>query len=169
MNLAPDLIAQATALLRLCDTRGLRVATAESCTGGLVAALLTEIPGSSSVVERGFVTYSNEAKSELLGVSATLIAEHGAVSEPVARAMAEGALVRSRADLAVAITGIAGPGGATPTKPVGLVHFGLAQRDGETRHLERRYGDLGRSEVRARAAGDALHLLTEAAQASLAD
>ena len=151
--------ARATALLQACRARGWMVATAESCTGGLVAALLTEIPGSSDVVERGFVTYSNEAKSEMLGVPAAVIAGHGAVSEPVARAMAEGALAHSRAQLAVSITGIAGPGGGSAAKPVGLVHFGLATRDRPTRHLERRYGDLGRTQVRARAVEDALALL----------
>jgi nicotinamide-nucleotide amidase len=127
-----------------------------------VAALLTEIPGSSAVVERGYVTYSNEAKSEMIGVPAGLIAAHGAVSEPVARAMADGALSRSKADVAVAITGIAGPGGATATKPVGLVHFGVARKDAPTRHLERRYGDLGREQVRRRAVEDALALLESA-------
>src|SRR5688572_31577845 len=114
--MTPNLKARATALLESYRQRGLKIATAESCTGGLVAALLTEIPGSSAVVERGFVTYSNEAKSELIGVSAALMAAHGAVSEPVARAMAEGAIAHSRADVAVAITGIAGPSGGTATK-----------------------------------------------------
>jgi nicotinamide-nucleotide amidase len=154
-----ELRKRAAALVRAFTERGLTVATAESCTGGLVAALLTEIPGSSAVVERGFVTYSNAAKTELVGVPAELIAAHGAVSEPVARAMAEGAVAASRADVAVAITGIAGPGGATATKPVGLVHFGLARTGAPTRHLERRYGDLGRGEVRRRAVEDALALL----------
>ena len=136
---------------------------AESCTGGLVAALLTEISGSSAVVERGFVTYSNEAKTELIGVPAELIATHGAVSEPVARTMAEGALAHSRADVAVAITGVAGPTGGTAAKPVGLVHFGLARKGAATIHLERRYGDLGRENVRRRAVEDALALLEQAA------
>lgn len=142
---------------------GKTVALAESCTGGLVAGLLTEIAGSSRVVERGFVTYSNDAKTELLGVPADLIARHGAVSESVARAMAEGALARSRADIAVAITGIAGPSGGSPEKPVGLVHFGLASKAAATRHLERRYGDLGREAVRRNAVSDALRLLEDAA------
>jgi nicotinamide-nucleotide amidase len=123
-----------------------------------VAALLTEVPGSSAVVERGFVTYSNDAKTEMLGVPADLIARHGAVSDEVARAMAEGALRRSKADVAVAITGIAGPGGATATKPVGLVHFALARGSVAT-PLERRYGDLGREAVRGKAVEDALELL----------
>jgi nicotinamide-nucleotide amidase len=160
--MTPEMKQRAAELLEAYRQRGLKIATAESCTGGLVAALLTEIAGSSAVVERGFVTYSNEAKTELIGVPADLIAAHGAVSEPVARAMAEGALARSRADVAVAITGIAGPGGATATKPVGLVHFGLARRAGGTLHLERRYGDLGREAVRRRAVEDALSLLEQA-------
>jgi nicotinamide-nucleotide amidase len=158
----PDLTALAGAVIRAYSERGWMIATAESCTGGLVAGLLTEIPGSSSVVERGFVTYSNEAKTELLGVAADLIATHGAVSEPVARAMAAGALARSRAHIAVAVTGIAGPGGATATKPVGLVHFGLASAGGATIHLERRYGDLGRERVRLSAVADALQMLRSA-------
>ncbi len=161
MTASPALAERAAALLKRYEAAGLRIVTAESCTGGLVAALLTEIPGSSAVVERGFVTYSNEAKSEMLGVLPDLIATHGAVSEAVARAMAEGALARSRADVAVAITGIAGPGGATETKPVGLVHFGLALQ-GRTAALERRYGDLGRSTVREKAVEDALNLLAGA-------
>ncbi|HEY8565284.1 MAG TPA: CinA family protein [Beijerinckiaceae bacterium] len=154
-----DLQPRAAQLLEACKARSWMIATAESCTGGLVAALLTEIAGSSAVVERGFVTYSNEAKTELIGVPVELISTYGAVSAEVALAMAEGAIGRSRAELAVSITGIAGPGGATPTKPVGLVHFGLARRGETTRHLERRYGDLGRTQVRRRAVEDALALL----------
>jgi len=126
----PALLAEAEALLALFRARGLMLATAESCTGGLVAATLTAIAGSSDVVERGFVTYSNEAKRELLGVSEESLATAGAVSEAVARAMAEGALARSRAAIAVSVTGIAGPGGATATKPLGLVFVGAARRDG---------------------------------------
>ena len=155
---SPALVQRAAALIRRYEAEGLRIVTAESCTGGLVAALLTEVPGSSAVVERGFVTYSNEAKAEMLGVPADLIAAQGAVSEAVARAMAEGALARSRADVALAITGIAGPGGATASKPVGLVHFAVA-RAGGTRHLERRYGDAGRMGVREKAVDDGLNLL----------
>lgn len=158
----PDLRDRAAALLDAYREKGLKIATAESCTGGLVAALLTEISGSSAVVERGFVTYSNEAKTELIGVSSDLISAHGAVSEPVARAMAEGALAHSRADVAVGITGVAGPTGGTATKPVGLVHFGLARKGAPTIHLERRYGDLGRENVRRRAVEDALSLLEQA-------
>jgi len=159
---APALLERAAVLIRAYAAQGWTIATAESCTGGRIAALLTEVPGSSAVVERGFVTYSNQAKAEMLGVSADLIAEHGAVSESVARAMAQGALVRSQAEVAVAVTGIAGPGGATATKPVGLVHFGLAVRDRPTLHLERRYGDLGRATVRGHAVEDALSLLERA-------
>jgi nicotinamide-nucleotide amidase len=160
--MTPDLKSRAARLLKAYADQGVKIATAESCTGGLVAALLTEIAGSSAVVERGFITYSNEAKTELIGVPAGLIAAHGAVSEPVARAMAEGALAHSRADVTVGVTGIAGPGGGSAAKPVGLVHFGLARRGVATVHLERRYGDLGRETVRLRAVEDALGLLERA-------
>ena len=121
-------------LLEACEGRGWQLATAESCTGGLIIACLTEIPGSSSVVARGYVTYDNQAKAEMLGVPAALLEQVGAVSEEVARAMAEGALQHAGVDLAIAVTGIAGPGGATPTKPVGLVHLAVATRGGSTRH-----------------------------------
>lgn len=124
----PELYRDATATLHHFREHGAMIATAESCTGGLIAAALTEIAGSSDVVDRGFVTYSNEAKIELLGVHAALIATHGAVSEPVARAMAEGALARSRATVTISVTGVAGPGGGTPAKPVGTVWFGRAHR-----------------------------------------
>lgn len=158
----PALLARAETLIAAYAASGRRIATAESCTGGLVAGLLTAVPGSSAVLERGFVTYSNAAKSDCLGVPPTLIDTHGAVSEATARAMAEGALARSRADVAVAITGVAGPGGGSATKPVGLVHFGLAATGAPTQHLERRYGDLGRTEIRRRAVADAVALLEEA-------
>ncbi|WP_201836957.1 CinA family protein [Microvirga zambiensis] len=160
--MTPEMKNRAAALLDAYKAKGLKIATAESCTGGLVAALLTEISGSSAVVERGFVTYSNEAKTELIGVPADLIAAHGAVSESVARAMAEGALSQSLADVTVGITGVAGPTGGTATKPVGLVHFGLARKGAATVHLERRYGDLGRETIRRRAVEDALSLLEQA-------
>jgi competence/damage-inducible protein CinA C-terminal domain len=153
---------RAATLIAAYAERGWMIATAESCTGGLVAGLLTEIAGSSAVVERGFVTYSNAAKAEAIGVPMELIETHGAVSEPVARAMAEGALARSHAQVAVAITGVAGPGGGSAAKPVGLVHFGLARTGRETIHLERRYGDLGREEVRRCAVAEALGLLERA-------
>lgn len=156
------LLARAEALVRAYVAVGQKIATAESCTGGLVAGLLTAVPGSSAVVERGFVTYSNEAKAEAIGVPMELIAAHGAVSEPVARAMAEGALKASRADVAVSITGIAGPGGGSAAKPVGLVHFGLAVKDRPTLHVERRFGDPGRMEIRQLAVAQAIELLEEA-------
>ncbi len=135
------------------------VATAESCTGGLIAALLTEIPGSSSVVERGFVVYSNAAKEELLAVPASTLARYGAVSEETARAMAEGALKASRADIAVSVTGIAGPDGGTAAKPVGLVHFACARRGGPTIAREERFGDIGRYAVRVASVRVGLDLL----------
>jgi len=153
------LIREAASLLDACRARSLKLATAESCTGGLIAALLTEIPGSSDVVERGFVTYSNAAKTEQLGVPADLIATHGAVSEPVARAMAEGALSHSRADLAVSVTGVAGPGGGTATKPVGLVHLAVARRGMPTLHQELRLGDIGRGPIRLATVDAALTLI----------
>ena len=130
MIIPAELEAEAEAVLAACRSRSVKLATAESCTGGLIAAALTAIPGSSDVVDRGFITYSNAAKAEMLDVPAELIAAQGAVSEAVARAMAEGALARSRADFAVAVTGVAGPGGGSPGKPVGLVWFGLAGRAG---------------------------------------
>ncbi|CAA2107308.1 Nicotinamide-nucleotide amidohydrolase PncC [Methylobacterium bullatum] len=160
----PALLARAEALVAAYAAAGLRAACAESCTGGLVAGLLTAVPGSSAVVERGFVTYSNDAKSEMLGVPADLIATHGAVSKSVARAMAEGALAHSHADVAVSITGIAGPGGGSEAKPVGLVHFGLARRGAATRHIERRFGDLGRGEIRRAAVAEALELFGRAVE-----
>lgn len=140
--------------------RGLMLATAESCTGGLVSGALTAVAGSSAVVDRGFVTYSNAAKSELLGVPADLIEAHGAVSEPVARAMAEGALARSRAQVTVSVTGVAGPGGGTADKPVGLVHFAAAGPAGVI-HAERRFGDVGREAVRLESVRTALGLLLD--------
>ena len=161
MNAA--LLVRAEALVAACRARGLTVATAESCTGGGIAALLTEVAGSSAVLDRGFVTYSNAAKAEMLGIDPALIERVGAVSAEVAVAMAEGALGRAGVDLAVAVTGIAGPGGATDTKPVGLVHLALAGRGRATRHVERRYGDLGRSVVRERTTADAIVLLEQAA------
>lgn len=154
----PELLARAERLVAAYAAAGRTLATAESCTGGLVAALLTAVPGSSAAVERGYVTYSNAAKAEAIGVDPDLIAGHGAVSEPVARAMAEGARKASRADVAVAITGIAGPGGGSADKPVGLVYLAVASPGG-TRHLERRYGDLGRAGIRRAAVADALALL----------
>jgi len=149
----------AARVLDTCRTRGLKIATAESCTGGLVAGALTEIPGSSDVFDRGFVTYSNAAKQQTLSVAASILERHGAVSRETADAMAAGALAMSDADLAVAITGIAGPAGGSAEKPVGLVHFAAASRDGCRVHRERRYGDAGRSAVRQQAVAEALAML----------
>jgi nicotinamide-nucleotide amidase len=159
-----ELIAQAQALLELCRKKKLKIATAESCTGGLVAATLTEVAGSSDVVERGFVTYSNEAKQAMLGVPATTLADHGAVSAETAQAMATGALAHAPVDLTVSITGIAGPGGAVAGKPVGLVHFAAASRRGQLIHHERRYGDIGRAQVRHASVIEALAMLRELAE-----
>ena len=162
-NLASVLPA-AREVIALCTAAGLKIATAESCTGGLVAGALTDIPGSSDVIDRGFVTYSNEAKRAMLGVKASTLESFGAVSKETATAMAVGALERAGVDLAVSITGIAGPGGATPGKPVGLVHFAVAARDGRILHRECRFGAIGRSAVRARSVVEALRMLMELAR-----
>jgi nicotinamide-nucleotide amidase len=152
----------AARLLDAYRSRGRRIATAESCTGGLVAALLTEVAGASDVVERGFIAYSNAAKVGMLGVTVDLIAAHGAASEEVARAMAEGALRVSSADISIAVTGIAGPGGGSEAKPVGLVHLAAARRGGATLHRQCRFGDIGRDGVRMRSVEVALALLQQA-------
>ncbi len=149
---------EAEALLQRCREAGLMLATAESCTGGLIAAALTAIPGSSDVVDRGFVTYTNEAKAELVGVDPAAIAAHGAVSEVVARAMAEGALARSRAGIAVAVTGVAGPGGGSVAKPVGLVWFAVARRGGATEAVSHVFPG-SRAEVRRATVAEALRLM----------
>jgi nicotinamide-nucleotide amidase len=161
-----SLLDRAAALEARCRERRLRLAAAESCTGGLVGALLTEIPGSSSVFERGFVVYSNRAKQEMLGVAEEVLAEHGAVSEATARAMALGALANSAAEIAVGVTGIAGPDGGTAEKPVGLVHFACARRGGPTVALERRFGPRSRADIRLAAVETALALLETAASAA---
>jgi nicotinamide-nucleotide amidase len=150
---------KAAQVLDLCRARGLKVATAESCTGGLVAGALTEIAGSSDVVDRGFVTYSNEAKETMLGVPSATLKRHGAVSAETAAAMASGALKNSPANIVVAITGIAGPGGGSQQKPVGLVHFAAASRNGRLIARERQYGDIGRESVREQSVAEALDLL----------
>lgn len=155
------LVADAAELLAACRARGLTLATAESCTGGLIAALLTEAPGSSDAFERGFVTYSNAAKTETLGVPADVIERFGAVSEEVARAMAAGALQHSPADLSIAVTGVAGPGGGTPRKPVGLVHITAARRHGGILHRVIRSGDIGRGAVRRASVAEAFRLARE--------
>ena len=159
----PDTLSLAEAVLAACRRRGWHLATAESCTGGLVAAALTTVADSSDVVERGFVTYSNEAKIELLGVPAETIAAHGAVSAQIAAAMARGAVARTPADLAVSITGIAGPGGGTPQKPVGLVYLGAARRDGACR-VERHVFPGDRTAIRDAALILALEMLQSEAQ-----
>lgn len=153
------LLAAAAKLLDMCRDRNETIVTAESCSGGLVAATLTALPGSSAVFERGFVTYSNSAKSEALGVPFWLIERHGAVSEDVARAMAGGALTHSHASLAVAVTGIAGPDGGTAAKPVGLVCFAAGRRDQPMCSESVSFGDLGRTEIRRRCVERALALL----------
>jgi nicotinamide-nucleotide amidase len=159
----PETLALAEEVLALCRARHWRVATAESCTGGLVAAALTAIAGSSEIVERGFVAYSNEAKLELLGVPSETIAAHGAVSAETAAAMARGAIARAPVDLAVSVTGVAGPGGGTPQKPVGLIYIGVATKDGDAR-VERRIFPGDRTEIRNAALALALELLRDEAR-----
>jgi len=158
-----DIQALATQVLGACRARGWTVATAESCTGGLVAGALTEIAGSSDVVDRGFVTYSNAAKMATLGVPESTLAAVGAVSRETAEAMAKGALERAGVSLTVAITGVAGPGGGSVEKPVGLVHFAAAAKDGRLIHREKRFSDIGRSEVRRLSVIEALRMLRELA------
>jgi len=158
-----ELMQAARALLDLCRSKRLILAAAESCTGGLLAATLTEIPGSSDVFERGFITYSNEAKRAMLGVTPTTLAKHGAVSRETAEAMATGVLAHAPVDLAVSITGIAGPGGAVPGKPVGLVYLAAASRSGRLLEHEHKYGDIGRAQVRRACVIEALAMLGELA------
>ena len=160
MSMFPDEYLHAARLLLAdCEERRLKICTAESCTGGLLAACLTEIAGSSAVFERGFVTYSNRAKEEMLGVPGDLIADVGAVSESVARSMAEGALEASNAHLAVAITGVAGPGGGTELKPVGLVHFATIRANQSVQHRVERFGDIGRAAIQLASVEVALEML----------
>ena len=161
MSATSTLAEQAEQLLQSCRAQNLKIAIAESCTGGMIAAILTDIAGSSDVFERGYVTYSNEAKTEMLGVPAITIIENGAVSEPVARLMACGALLRSRADIAVSVTGIAGPGGGTDDKPVGLVHLSAAHNSGATIYHKCLFGDKTRSEIRHMTVEAAFGLLEE--------
>jgi nicotinamide-nucleotide amidase len=150
---------RAAALLEQCRLHGVKIATAESCTGGMLAALLTSVPGSSDVFDCGFVTYSNEAKKRMLGISHEIIADYGSVSRECSLSMAQGAILESAATLAVSITGIAGPGGGTTGKPVGLVHIACARRNGATLHREERFGDIGREGVRTASVEVALALL----------
>ena len=159
-----DLTATAETLLAALRARKLMLATAESCTGGLIAGVLTEIAGSSDVVERGFVTYSNEAKNELIGVPMAMIRERGAVSKEVALAMAAGALGHSRADIAVAVTGVAGPGGGSAAKPVGLVHLAAERRGRAPIHRECRFGEIGRYGIRMATVAVALEMIDELAR-----
>lgn len=151
----------AAKLVQAASTKRVMIATAESCTGGLVSAAITDIAGSSAIFDRGFVTYSNEAKAELLGVSPSLIDQHGAVSKNVASAMAEGALKNSRASISVALTGIAGPGGGSVEKPVGLVHIATSVKDSDTIHFEKHFGNISRDEIRRAAVEAALEALLE--------
>jgi nicotinamide-nucleotide amidase len=161
---ADDMIAAARGLLDLCKRKKLTLAAAESCTGGLLAATLTEIPGSSQVIDRAFVSYSNAAKQAMLGVPPATLETYGSVSRETAEAMAQGALAHSPVELAIAITGIAGPTGAQPGKPIGLVHFAVASRSGQLVHQERRFGEIGRSEVRSQSVLEALAMLREVAE-----
>jgi len=159
-----DIVAAAEGLLEICRRKKLTIATAESCTGGLVAGMLTEIPGVSSMLDRGFITYSNQAKQEMLGVPAATLEAHGAVSRETAEAMAKGALAHAPVDLAVSVTGVAGPDGGSDEKPVGLVHFAAASRSGQLSHVEKRLGNPGRTEIRKRSVLQAivmLHALAE--------
>jgi nicotinamide-nucleotide amidase len=159
-----DIVAAAQRLFDICRRKNLKVATAESCTGGLVAGTITEIPGSSHLLERGFVTYSNQAKQEMLGVPEDILKQFGAVSRETAEAMAEGALGYAPVDLSVSITGIAGPTGDEGGKPVGLVHFAAASRTGLRLHVEKRFGNPGRSEVRKRSVLQAFVMLHDLAE-----
>ena len=158
-----EILAAATRVLDAARAHGLKIATAESCTGGLVIGALTDIADSSDVVDRGFVTYSNEAKVEMLGVEEATIIAHGAVSRQTAEAMAVGAIRRSVADLAVAVTGVAGPGGGSAEKPVGLVHLAAVSRNGRQEHREQRLGDIGRADIRRRSVLVALEMLEKLA------
>jgi nicotinamide-nucleotide amidase len=161
---ADDMIAAARELLDLCKHKKLTLATAESCTGGLLAATLTEIPGSSQVIDRAFVSYSNAAKQAMLGVPAVTLETYGAVSRETAEAMAKGALAQSPVELAISITGIAGPTGAQPGKPIGLVHFAVASRSGQLLHQERKFGEIGRTQVRNQSVLQALAMLRKIAE-----
>jgi nicotinamide-nucleotide amidase len=154
-----ELLAQSQHLLATCRAKGWTISVAESCTGGLLSGVLTEIAGSSDVFERGFITYSNAAKRDLLGVPGDLIADYGAVSEQVARAMAEGALTYAQTDITAAVTGVAGPGGGSPLKPVGHVHFAAARKGYPTLHEVRDFGDPGRGAIRLLSVGVALALM----------
>jgi nicotinamide-nucleotide amidase len=170
VNLFPaDIEDHARRIVADFSARGLMVSTAESCTGGLIAGALTEIPGSSAVVDRGFVTYTNQAKMDMLGVTEATLAAFGAVSRETALQMVHGALFRSRATLAVAVTGIAGPSGGSADKPIGLVHLAARNRSGISFHREMRYGDIGRTAVRLATVRTALEMLIDAARTNPAN
>jgi len=158
-----DIVEAAKRLLDICKRKNLTVATVESCTAGLVAGTLTEVPGTSSILDRGFVTYSNQAKQDMVGVSAATLKAHGAVSRQTAEEMVRGALSHAAVDLAVSITGIAGPDGGSDEKPVGLVHFGAASRSGQFVHDEKRFGNIGRSQVRKQSVLQAFRMLHDLA------
>ncbi|WP_425523741.1 CinA family protein [Rhizobium setariae] len=159
-----QILALAQQVVTLCTEKNVMVATAESCTGGLVAGAITEIPGSSQVLERGFVTYSDQAKSEMLGVMSITLKQYGAVSKDTALEMAHGALSRSEAGISVSITGIAGPGGGSTGKPVGLVHFGGRHYKGAMIHRQMNFGDIGRDEIRLASVEIALEMIIELAK-----
>ena len=163
-----DIVEAAKRLLDICKSKHLTLATAESCTAGLVAGTLTEVPGTSSILDRGFVTYSNQAKQDMLGVSATTLRSHGAVSGETAEEMVRGALANAPVDLAVSITGIAGPDGGSEEKPVGLVHFAAASRSGQYAQVEKRFGNIGRAEVRKQSVLQAFRMLHELAEGEAA-
>ncbi|MDM9629739.1 CinA family protein [Rhizobium sp. S152] len=165
MSIFPtDITDKAEKIIRDFTAAGLMVSTAESCTGGLIAGALTEIAGSSAVVDRGFVTYTNTAKMEMLDVQEATLARYGAVSEETARQMVHGAVFRSRAAIAVAVTGVAGPGGGSAEKPVGLVHLAAKSRSGGLIHRKMLYGDIGRDQVRLATVRTALEMIAELAQ-----
>ncbi|WP_417668609.1 CinA family protein [Roseibium sp.] len=157
-----ELLPLAQTVISKASKAGVMIATAESCTGGLISGLLTEVTGSSAVLDRGFTTYSNEAKQDMLGVPVETLAAHGAVSAPTARAMAEGALTNSRAQIAVSVTGIAGPTGGTPDKPVGTVYFGIAVEGHDTSTSREQFGDRTRQEIRLATVRNALQLISNA-------
>lgn len=163
-----DIVEAAKRLLDICRRKHLTVATVESCTAGLIAGTLTEVPGTSSILDRGFITYSNQAKQDMVGVSAATLKAHGAVSRETAEEMARGAIDHAPVDLAVSVTGIAGPDGGSAEKPVGLVHFAAASRSGQLVHVEKRFGAIGRSEVRKQSVLQAFRMLHDLAEAESA-
>jgi nicotinamide-nucleotide amidase len=163
-----DIVEAAKRLLDICKRKNFTVATVESCTAGLVAGTLTEVPGTSSILDRGFVTYSNQAKQDMVGVSAATLKAHGAVSRETAEEMARGAIAHAPVDLAVSVTGIAGPDGGSAEKPVGLVHFAVASRSGRIVHAEKRFGDIGRSDVRKQSVLQAFRMLHDLAEGEAA-